>query len=523
MIRTKDKRLVPFEPNAVQRRYLEMLDPGWESRGYPNLDGKREIILKARQFGFSTLIAAAFFCDVLNSPNSEAAVISHDAKSTDKLFAMIRRMWENLPDDVRPSAKYASRSEFYWPEIGSSYYVGTAGTRSFGRGTTLNRLHGSEVSSWPNAEELVAGLMEAVPMSGTIFLESTAKGLGNYYHEEYTAAQEGESVFVPRFFAWFEHDEYRVPVTDGLELTETGANLKERFGLDDAQVAFYQGKAKALRGKVVQEYPSDAEEAFLSSGDPVFDRARLNEMKTACRDAGAVEAPAAFSTLAKFRPSLKVWTMPQAGRRYVIGADPAEGIKAKGADRDFSSLHVLDAETWEVVAVLHGRIEPHWFGLCAAELGRWYGTALLVIERNNHGHAVLSAAIHTAGYPLMGDVAWGGVYTHEEFDERKRMTARRPGWPTTVKTKAYAVDCLNEAISDGDLAVCDLATIGELMRFVHLPGGKMGGESGSHDDRATSLAMAVVGLRARPVGGWANDPDAMKRIAERLDELNKRP
>ncbi|HTE19602.1 MAG TPA: hypothetical protein VK689_14635, partial [Armatimonadota bacterium] len=114
-IRTKDRRLVSLVPNAVQALYLDELLPGW--RADPTgLRGKREILLKARQFGFSTLILALFFLDTLNTPQTQTVVVAHDLESAKRLFGIVQRFYYSFPEDRSPRARLANQREFYWPE-----------------------------------------------------------------------------------------------------------------------------------------------------------------------------------------------------------------------------------------------------------------------------------------------------------------------------------------------------------------------------------------------------------------------
>lgn len=496
-IRTKDKRIIPFEPNAVQRIYLADLCPRWEE-GIFDLRGLRELILKARQQGFSTLILAIFFCITLNEPNTQTIVIAHDRESTQRLFQMVKLFHDRLPEHKKLPTKYASKREFLWPQVNSYFFVGTAGSGEFGRGGTINNVHASEAAFWKDADKIVAGLLESVPVDGNVFVESTANGIGNYYQEEYERSKNGDSIFSDRFFGWFENPEYRLPITGGFVRTEEEEGLAEAYDLDDEQLNWRRWKKKTLREKFEQEYPSNPVEAFLSSGHPYFDRAQLADITQNCPPPIEFDCPEAASRLRRERRFLKVWKTPQPGRGYVISADTAEGLTDKG-DPDFDSASVWDAETWEQVAHLHGRWDTHEFGLLLAELGFWYNTALLGIERNNHGHAVINAAMHTANYPPMISGQCRGLYFHEEYDEKKQQKARKPGWPTTPKTKYFALDGLATSILDGDITINSLEMLAELNRFVKLPGGRAGGEASSHDDRVMDAAIGDVLLK---LGLW---------------------
>jgi hypothetical protein len=131
-----------------------------------------------------------------------------------------------------------------------------------------------------------------------------------------------------------------------------------------------------------------------------------------------------------------------------------------------------------------------------ADLGRWYNTALIGVERNNHGHAVLNALLHSAGYPQSHGA--GGIYFHQEYDEKKNPTSMRPGWPTTPKTKYFALDGLATSLTGGDIHPRSRRTVSELMTYVKKSGGKAGGEGRSHDDAVIALSIADALLKMRP-------------------------
>lgn len=514
-IRDRRRRIVPLVPNPTQAKYLSMLGEGFV--------GNREIILKSRQLGLSTLILALIFLDTVNTPNTYSAVIAHDTESTIRLFQMVQRFYENLPEEKRPKTEHANRREYTWPELGSTFFVGTAGARSFGRGSTINNLHCSEVAFWPDGETLMTGLLEAVPADGNVFIESTANGLGNYFHAEWEAAESGQSAFEPRFFAWHDDPEYVTEVPDGFEMTDDEAALASTYGLSAEQIAWRREKTLVLKDKFPQEYPSDPAEAFIVTGSPYFDRLALAQALTECPAPDPVAAmeyvPVRFSRLRRelAAGNLTIYASPGRDEKYVIGADTAEGL-TRHNHHDFDSADVLSASDWEQVAHLHGLWDTHEFGLILAELGEYYNMALIAVERNNHGHAVINALLHSANYPKQTARTASGVYYHEEYDERKRPKARRPGWPTTIKTKAFALDGLATSVVNGDIVINHRPTISEMMRFVKLPGGGAAGEGSSHDDRVMSLAIADAVLKVKPKEVQLQRNDALYRAFWRIDE-----
>jgi len=501
-IRTKGRQLVPLVPNYVQTKFLNKHFPNWRE-GEIDLRGVRDIILKARQQGFSTIIEALIFLDTINNANTYSLVVGQKTKSSEAIFRMASVFYNNLPKEKRRPTKYSSKRELYWEDINSSFYVGSAEVGDTGRGDTINNLHLTEIPSWPDPETLVPAVLEAVPDDGFVALESTAKGVGNYFHTTWLEAEGGKSNFWPHFSPWFDDPTYRSSVPEGFERTREETELVSLFGLDDRQLAWRRKKIVDLKDKFPQEHPATPEEAFLVSGNPYFNRKLLDERSKyllANPPAELAERPMESPRIGALREGeLIVYQAPKEGRVYVMASDPSEGLNAQG-DHDYCSADVFDADTWDQVATLHGRWVPREFGLLCAELGFWYNTALLAIERNNHGHAVLNAAIYEAGYPEQKKTDGTGIYMHQEFDVNKVPKERKPGYPTTTKTKALADDDLASSIEAMEITLFSRSTISELMRYVKLPNGKAAGDGGSHDDRVRSVAIALQMLRLRPRG-----------------------
>ena len=466
----------------------------WRNGVY-TLRGAREDILKARQEGFSTLWLALYFLDTINNPLTQSIIVAHDAETTERLFKIIHRFYESLPPEKKRPKKYSNKREIEFSDIDSIISVGTAGAVNLGRGGTINNAHLSERAFWRNGGDVELGLLEAVPFDGNVTRETTANGLNEYY-EERQEQERGESSFIPRFFGWNLHPEYKIAVPPDFQITEEEAALAKAYALSEEQLAWRRVKAKDLKEKFVQEYPLNAQEAFVSSGNPYFDRAYLFDLLNSLQEArwnplGGVTIPDAYARVraAYQKGQLHLWQLPEPGKRYAIGADTAEGLDADDK-HDFDSADVGEKETWTQVAHLHGLWDTHEYGLLLAELGAWYNNALLGVERNNHGHAVLNATIHTARYP--------NVYYHEEYDEHKEKAQRKPGWPTTPKTKYFALDGLATAIDNREIHLRSRLTVQELLTFVKQAGGKAGGEGKSHDDAVTSLAILRQMFATRP-------------------------
>lgn len=533
-IRTKKRQLEIFTPNDVQKLYLS------ENQKFAEFIGNREIILKARQMGFSTLIAARMFIDTVNVPNTQSIIVAQDEMNAKKIFQMIRRFYDNLPPSKKRKANTDSADTLHWKDIDSYFFVGWAGSKKLGRGGTVNNVHLSECAFYENMAPLVGGLLQSVPQDGNIFIESTANGVANYYYMEYQAAMRKESIYTDRFYPWFLDDEYSSnELVVGTEFipTDEEEQLAEMFGLTDQQLIWRRNKTLELlnahiagneeQGLFPQEYPITPYEAFLTTGAHYFN----NEIITKELQPNAQPPldlsrhnnwlPYAYPRLREVNGKginyLKIWKKPIPGKQYIVSADPSEGLSGEG-DKDFCSTHVVDFETWEVVAALHGRWEPNDYAGLLNELGRYYNLALIVPERNNHGHSVINSLLNQFHYPPQPKPynTCSGLYYHVEYDakDKKRAAkAAKPGYHSNVKSKALYLGALSQLITDGSMIIHDIEALEECKHFSKLPGGKFGCVIG-HDDRVISLALLAIILTdtkfARKIANAQTKPKSRK-------------
>ncbi|MCS7001208.1 MAG: hypothetical protein NZ518_00010 [Dehalococcoidia bacterium] len=236
----------------------------------------RAIVLKGRQQGISTYIAARYFHRAVTTFGASTVVMTHRLDSTSRLFAVVHRFYRHLPEALRPKATAQSSTELYFESLDSHYAVATAGAKDTGRAGTITLFHASEVAYWPMAYEHMAGIGQAVPMSpGTeIIIESTANGQGNLFHDIWQDATRGKSIYVPIFCQWWWQPEYAVQPPPGYQFSAEDARYGEMHGLTPAQLYWRRLKIdNDFRGdesRFQQEYPSTPEEAFAFSAKDSF-------------------------------------------------------------------------------------------------------------------------------------------------------------------------------------------------------------------------------------------------------------
>lgn len=269
-IRTKDRGVQKFNLNRAQLYIHEKLEEQRKATGKV-----RAIILKGRQQGASTYIGGRFMWRVTHAKGVRAFILTHEEDATQNLFDMSKRYFEHLPHFVRPETSASNAKEMMFSALDSGYKVGTAGNKAVGRSQTNQFFHGSEVAFWPNASEHAKGILQTVPDAPDteIIYESTANGVGNFFHIQWKQAEAGLSDFIAVFVPWFWQEEYTKEVPPGFAPTDEEVNLIVQYGLTTEQIYWRRAKIAELSadgtdGEIAfkQEYPMNAAEAFQTSG-----------------------------------------------------------------------------------------------------------------------------------------------------------------------------------------------------------------------------------------------------------------
>ncbi len=420
--------------------------------------GRKNIVLKARQLGMTTYVAARFFLDTVLHPGTLTVQVAHDQRSAEQIFRIVHRFLENLPEDLGDVLRTsrANVRQIVFPAIDSEYRVETAADPHAGRGLTIQNLHCSEVAMWPGeATATLAALRAAVPPDGRITLESTPKGACGAFYDEWRRMDSG---YVHHFYPWWREPGYRREGVAVGRLTEEERELVSKFGLDEAQIAFRREMRATFGASAPEEFVEDPETCFRTSGEPVFDMEKVEQR--------LASATGPCETGDNGR--LQVWWPPAPGRRYILGVDPAGG----GPDGDAACIQVIERELGRQCAEWLGRVRPEELAAEVARLGRRYGKALAVIERNNHGHAVLACLTMAENYDAL---------------YRERGEA---GWLTTAANRPAILGRLVELVRSRPELVESARLLGEFRTFVRGTQGRPEAAQGSHDDAVMAMALA---------------------------------
>lgn len=445
-IRHPSRGRILFELYDAQLETVE----AWLSHRYT-------VVLKARQIGFSTLASAYSFWLAYFWPDRMIVMLSKGEREAAKLLAKSKYGYKAMPAWMKQRGPaQTSDNQLKMTFSNESSIESLPSNNDPARGDTVYLVIVDELAFLPNSEEAWASIEPIADVGGRVIALSTAKGYGNLFHTLWVGSQTGTNDFYGIFHSW------------------------AASGRDDA---WYAIKKRTLPDwQLHQEYPSNPEEAFLRSGNPVFDLDGLRKVPVVDPKRGYLLVLSKRNSRFEQAPEgeFALWATPVDTSVYVIGADVSEGL----AHGDYSSAHVIDARLSRVVGHWHGHIEPDLFGHLLAEIGWMFGGALVGVESNNHGLTTLKA-LQNYGYP--------NIYRQRRLAQRRPDQTEILGWRTTPQSKPLAIDELAAQLRWRDeepppLRLPDSKTVAELMTFVRDDNGKMHGSP--HDDRVMSLAIA---------------------------------
>ena len=429
-------------------------------RAFEQRRGRQNIVLKARQMGMTTWVAARFFLKTITARGVMTVQVAHTQQAAESIFRMVQRFWECLPEALRKGPLKRSRAnsgQMCFSELDSEFRVLSAGDEGAGRGLTIQNLHLSEVARWPRAaDETLAGLRAALSPAGELVMESTPNGAYGCFYAEWGNAGTGGSGVVRHFFPWWMEEAY---VADAVaDFSDEECALMRAHGLSAKQIGFRRTLETSYRGLRSQEFAEDAETCFKATGDCCFEVAAIEARLTGLGEPVETGRDGA----------LHVWLPPLAGKQYLVAVDTAGG----GPDGDFAAMQVVELESGVQCAELKQRLRPLDQAKAAAKLAQEYNGATLVVERNNHGAAVLaflqSVEHYTRVYAQQGEA----------------------GWLTTAGNKPAMISRMGALLVESPEMFLSRRLLAECRSFISLPGGGLGAASGAHDDCLMAMAIA---------------------------------
>jgi hypothetical protein len=432
------------------------------------------VILKARQLGLSWLcLAYALWLLIYHAPATILLFSLREAEAVE-LLQRLRGMYMRLPSWMQ-ARRVLRQNETAW-ELSNGSRVLAFSTKG-GRSYTGTLALVDEADFVPDLGSFLNGVKPTIDAGGKLFLVSTSdkRRPVSTFKNLFRAAAQGVGDYRPLFLPW-----HARPGRDAAWHTRTKAEMFAQRGTHDD---FYA------------EYPETAEEALAPEQlDRRIPYAWLKQVVGELPPLQpCAERSECMSVDAPALPGLTLYIAPRAGRRYVIGVDPAEG----NPNSDDSVATVLDAESWEEAANLVGKVEPGLFARFIDQLAHYYQDADALVERNNHGHTLIHALREE-----------GQTRVLDGYDGR-------PGWLSNVKGKPLLYDALAEAVRDG---VCKVHSVETASQLASIEASTLRAPAGLMDDRADSFALAVAALRYGHVRGEASTAVPPIDPLDRIDQ-----
>jgi hypothetical protein len=429
--------LIPFKTYDYQDELLENFS-----------DHRFSIILKARQLGISTIVAAYISWLLLFHRDKNVLVVATKLTTAANLVRKVKGIIKHLPDWLRiANIDIDNKNSF---ELSNGSQVKASSTSGdAGRSEALSLLVIDEAAHIENLGDLWTGLYPTISTGGRCIALSTPNGVGDWFHETYTKSEAGQNDFFPVKLFWDIH-----PDRD-----------KEWFDIETKNMS---------KRQIAQEYECN----FNTSGETVIDGDDIQRLKK------TISEP-------KYRTGVDrnywIWEEFKPENTYLLVADVSRGDGA-----DFSVFHIFKLETMEIIAEYQGKVTPDLFSEIVFNAGREYGNAMVVVENNSVGFAVLDK-LYEKAYP---NIYYSIKSSHEYIDQYQAETRSNAiaGFTTSLKTRPLIIAKFEEFIRNKMLTIYSRRLINELDTFIWR-NGKPEAQRGYNDD----LIMACA------IGCWVRD------------------
>ena len=488
----------------------------------------REIILKARQWGGSTLVDLfEAWIQIFHRTGWNSCIAAHVKDAAYNIRSMYNLMCRRHPKEIQSLTMRTfegSQTTKKLVERDAIISVGTAQKPESLRSFDLKLVHASEVGLWKDtkeikAEDLAQALVAAVPISPytCIVLESTAKGIGNYFHRTWMKAVSGENVFKPLFIPWFYIDMYWKEFVDDIKKAEFVKSMTEdewarwELGATLEGLNWYRDMLATIQSewRMKSEFPSTPQEAFSTTNRFVHNPADIDFMRNGAKEplyvgelvADAMYGKEAINGSLHFQASehgdLWLWAQPDKSlkvrNRYIVSMD----IGGRSDDADWTVISVIDrymlafGGVEECIGTYRFHKDQDLAVWKAVQLAKLFNNALLVIERNSlnpkgeegdHTYTILDLIVND--YP--------NIYYRDDPTKVREGVAPNYGFLTNRATKPAIVTHMQMRLRDKTYVERDNRALDECAWYEQKEQRDVyGAIDGQHDDIYMSRGIGL--------------------------------
>ncbi|QUL57353.1 DNA packaging protein [Paenibacillus tritici] len=487
-----DGELVSFMLNDQQQYYIDNA-------------GKYNLILKPRQLGFTTASLAYCLWMAVNNPNTNYLIVSYKGDSAKDLFAKLKRMNLHLPRakyDVFPSVVRDNRDELVFSN-GSTIRSTTTGNKDLGRGMNLMYVLLSEAAFYDDLNGILLSLEPALQKTerSKIVLESTANGF-NDFQKLYDRANKGSSKYKAFFFPFyasayekqFSYDiqeavKWYKASTKGQRLSAKNLTLEQRqLHESGCSLNMLMWKEYILQDKdknqFYQEYPATDIQAFINTGQSVFDQTLIAEAINYVLPPMPKEELEHVPDILKqyIGKGLDIFRLSKPKQRMFAGVDVASG-----SGNDFSTISIFDGDGQQYASFYRNDVPVYKFAEIVREIGLFFNYAFIVIERNGFGTSILERLRE-------GDNPYLNLFKHRHFDKGKSRL--QLGWSSNSVTKNKAVTDAKEMFECQLVQIDCKETLKQMQTFIEKDNKMENKTRSNHDDLVISFMLAIQAIKA---------------------------
>jgi hypothetical protein len=546
----KDKETgtpVLFVLNKPQRRYLKQLE---DLR--LNDQPIRIVILKARQWGGSTLTQIYMLWIQTFWKMGWSSVVCADVKDKAKhirgMFSYLAKRHNIDIAKITLQPYQQSQEHKQYTERDCMIGVGSAENPTTFNAYSFYMAHLSEIglykkTAMTDPKELVQSIASVVPdLPYTLIVkESTARGVGTLFHDEWIKSENGTSGYAPVFVSWFADPRNVLPISNLTQFVKTmtpkdwerwekGATLegihwyneqKRKENFDDVSMG--------------ENFPTDPQEAFMSSGRRAFQSVYVNRARKTCCDpifvgdiyGDSMKGKEALNNIhleEKPNGELRVWLMPDkepgVTQRGCVTVDI--GGRTQGADwsviKGFDRVYQAEGGVPEVAFVWAGHMDQDLVSWKAAQLGMLWYKSLLIVEVNSLDSDEDSEGDHAM--TILDEIAefYPNLYARVDPEKVKLGAPVLYGFHNNKKTRPMIIDDLNGALRDQMYIEHDSRACDEMDWFVMSNKGKYEAQEGKNDDMVITTALGTWACNSYMDTPHVINKEAKKRTGRAVSE-----
>lgn len=527
-VKIQDKLSKKITPLTLRRPQLKLFKAIYDML----IENKpiRIIVLKARQWGGSTLIQVFMaWIQFFHRTGWHSVVVADVEDQARNIRSMYSRLSQYHPHVVLPivfSSFEGSTKNKIISNRDCIIYMGSMQKPDSLRSADVMMAHLSEVGLWKatdgkRPEDLVQSVGGTVPLEPytMIVMESTAKGVGNFFHKEWSKAVAKENGYMPLFVAWYEIEIYSIPFSSSKERMEFVLSMSDKeqtyfdMGATLEGVNWYRLKKHTDSyddWRMGCEFPSSPTEAFQSTGRRAHSPAYVQSMRKYILQpkyigdlyASSTHGMASIDNTLHFESTehgtIHLWALPdietEMKRRYIVSMD----IGGRGKNADWSVISVID-RFWlssggveECIGTCKFHLDQDLAVWKAVQLSVFYNNALLVIEANSLDSKG-SEGDHTL--TILDEIKgkYDNLYCRTDPQRIVEGAPERYGFFTSRASKSDLVNQMNKRLREQGYIERDSRALDEIDHYEIKEDGTFGAVDGEHDDIYMSRA---IGLKA---------------------------